>query len=764
MGAGGPGSSRVLLLGVGVGNGVPGSPPVIPGFSLVSHLGSGGFADVFLYQELWFDRLVAIKVVSGQLSDEVIERFTEEANLMARLSNHPSIVTVYRAGVSSDRRPFLVMEYCSQPNLDDRYRLGRFGEAEVLSIGIEIAGAVETVHRAGIVHRDIKPANILTTDYGRRALSDFGIAAAVGSGVRGLSVPWAPPEVFDPGVVTDERGDVYGLAATLFTLLAGRAPFAMPDGSGTTGELVERIRVSPVPVLDRADVSVSLREVLTRGMSKAPGDRYGSAMELGRALQQVQGRLALPQTGLEVQGGAGQGGLVVPAREIPIREVEGMTQTYDRVTGSSSLPPDQVTQMPSPLTQVPVSQSPVARVAVTQGPEQILAVADTMLKPPGPPIPPSLAAASAVPPAGGRSRRAALVIACVALLTALVATTVIWQPWQQTAAGSNDPDPAVGSTAAASRDADPDARESKRPIPAEVKALPAGAPLSPNMAIVPMRKKSGDERRLYLVDTTGTKRTVRLAASPGTLTNPMLDASRSTIIFRRGLTLDVMASNGSRGRLLSKRTVSGCDEIGGAGWNQSDPRVLALMCGSTPKDYRLIIAAIDGERLRQLDIGECKPGSDATISPDGKRVLYWCGIGGKGEGGSLQTVRIDGGGEPAKLTSGKLGWDSDPTWSPDGSQIAFRRMEGDKSGNYNVYVMNADGTGLRVIAGTKAVDMMPSWSPDGTRLLVLSDRTSAHGKAGKTWDLWVTRVHDGKVIKRLGLRAHELTTPTWGYR
>lgn len=751
-----------------MGSGVPGSPPVIPGFSFVSHLGSGGFADVFLYQELWFDRLVAIKVVSGQLSDEVIERFTEEANLMARLSNHPSIVTVYRAGVSSDRRPFLVMEYCSQPNLDERYRLGRFSEAEVLSIGVEIAGAVETVHRAGIVHRDIKPANILTTDYGRRALSDFGIAAAVGSGVRGLSVPWAPPEVFDAGVATDERGDVYGLAATLFTLLAGRAPYAMPDGSGTTGELVERIRVSPVPVLDRADVSVSLREVLKRGMSKAPGDRYASVMELGQALQQVQARLALPQTGLEVRGGAGQGGQVVPARETPAREVAGMTQTYDRITGSSPLSPAhlspaQVTQMPSPLTQVPVSQSPVAQIAVTQGPEQIAAVADTMLKPPDPPIPPSSAAASAVAPDGGRSRRVALVITCVALLTALVTTIVIWQPWR-TAAGSNDPDPSAGSTASASQDAGQDAHESKRPVPAEVIALPAGAPLSPNVAIVPMRKKSGDERRLYLVDTTGAKKTVRLAASAGTLTNPMLDASRSTIIFRRGLTLDVMASNGSRGRPLSKRTVSSCDEIGGAGWNQSDPRVLALMCGSTPKDRRLIIATIDGKRLRQIDIGECQPGNDASISPDGKRVLYWCGIGGKGEGGSLQSVRVDGRGAPAKLTSGKLGWDSDPSWSPDGRQIAFRRMEAGKSGNYNVYVMNADGTGLRVIAGTKAVDMMPSWSPDGTRLLVLSNRTSAQGTAGKTWDLWVTRVHDGRVIKRLGLRAHELTTPTWGYR
>ena len=750
-----------------MGSGGVGAAPVIPGFSLVGHLGSGGFADVFLFQELWFDRLVAIKVVSGELSDAVIERFVEEANLMARLSNHPSIVTVYRAGVSSDRRPFLVMEYCSQPNLDSRYRAGRFGEAEVVSIGVEIAGAVETVHRAGIVHRDIKPANILTTDYGRRALSDFGVAAAVGSGVRGLSVPWAPPEAFVSGVVTDERGDVYGLAATLFTLLAGRAPYAGLGGSGTTDELVERIRVSPVPVLDRADVSESLREVLARGMAKSPGDRYSSAMELGRALQQVQARLALPQTRLEVLDGVVSGGVV------PGGEVGGLTQIHDRVLGGSASPVTRMPLSPSPVTQGPITQGPNVQGPNVQGsgrqgsnvqgpnvqgPGRFV-VADTILKPPDPPATPVSS-----PAGGGRSRRPALVIACVALLTALITTTLLWQPWQQTAAGSDNPDSAAGSAAPASQDASPDTSGSKRTVPAEVEALPAGTSLSPNMAIVPMRKKQGDERRLYLVDTTGAQRLVRLAASPGKLANPMFDVSRSTIIFRRDLTLDVMASDGSQARPLAKRAVGGCDAIGGAGWNQWDTRELALMCGLTPKEYRLLIATIDGKRVRRIDIGKCEPGNDASISPDGTRVLFWCSSGGAGEGGSLRVARLDGRGKPVKLTSGTKSWDSDPSWSPDGSQIAFRRMKSGKGSNYDMYVMNADGTGQRVVADTKAADIKASWSPDGTRLLVVSNRTSAHGKAGKTWDLWVTRVSDGKVIKRLGLRAYEITTPTWGYR
>ena len=103
---------------------------------------------------------------------------------MAQLSHHPSIVTIYHAAIAADGRPFLVMEYCSRPGLAERYRQERISVAEALRIGIRLASAVETAHRAGILHRDIKPANVLTTDFGWPALTDFGIAATTGSRSR----------------------------------------------------------------------------------------------------------------------------------------------------------------------------------------------------------------------------------------------------------------------------------------------------------------------------------------------------------------------------------------------------------------------------------------------------------------------------------------------------------------------------------------------------------------------------------------------------
>jgi serine/threonine protein kinase len=283
---------------------LPSQPPVLPGFSYIHVLGSGGFADVFLYEQNMPRRQVAVKVMLSEVvNDQVRQMFQAEANLMAQLSGHPAIPTVYQAGVSADGRPYLVMELCSA-SLSERYRRERISVAEVLRIAVKIGSAVETAHRAGVLHRDIKPSNILLTAYGHPVLSDFGIAASLTVAKEedsvGLSIPWSAPEVLldeTPGSIGSE---VWSLGATVYSLLAGRSPFEVPGGSNSSTDLMSRIaRAKPQPI-GRADVPASLEQLLRRAMSRKPELRPATALDFVRELQLVETELGVSQTPIEV--------------------------------------------------------------------------------------------------------------------------------------------------------------------------------------------------------------------------------------------------------------------------------------------------------------------------------------------------------------------------------------------------------------------------------------------------------------------------------
>lgn len=303
----------------------PSSPPDLPGYTPLGLLGSGGFADVFLYEQRLPRRKVAVKVL---LADDIDQgtraQFVAEANLMARLSAHPFIVTIFHADVSADGRPYFVMEYCSGPSLSERYKRQPLSVEDALRTGIRLSGAVATAHAAGILHRDIKPANVLTNDYGWPALSDFGISsdlegdlpvhtmsftgdpAATGSAggtdraAVGMSVPWSPPELFEDDPRPDTRSDVFALAATVHTLLAGRTPFEVPGRSNGPLDLIGRIERGRITPIDRDDVPATLQEVLASGMAVRREDRYQSAVEFGRALQRIELELGYSVTGIEV--------------------------------------------------------------------------------------------------------------------------------------------------------------------------------------------------------------------------------------------------------------------------------------------------------------------------------------------------------------------------------------------------------------------------------------------------------------------------------
>lgn len=284
----------------------PSQPPVLPGYSYIRPLGSGGFADVFLYEQDMPRRVVAVKVlVDDAINPDVLRSFNAEADILARLSSHPSIVTIYQASISADGRPYFVMEYCPD-NMSARYKKEPLPVAEVLDVGVRMAAALETAHRSGVLHRDIKPSNVLISTMGSPVLADFGIAAALqrsddAEEVFAMSIPWSSPEVIQNHVSGSVAAEVWSLGATLYTLLAARAPFELPSGEKIPREqLQSRIIKSKYVPTGREDLGDRLEGTLMRTLEKDPAKRHQSMFELAEELRWAQYELGLSPTALDV--------------------------------------------------------------------------------------------------------------------------------------------------------------------------------------------------------------------------------------------------------------------------------------------------------------------------------------------------------------------------------------------------------------------------------------------------------------------------------
>jgi eukaryotic-like serine/threonine-protein kinase len=275
-------------------------PPAIPGYTFDSLIGDGGYSAVYLYTQKSPKRPVAVKVLrdfGGDLT--AIRQFSDEAGAMATLGNHAHIVPVFASDVAADGQPYLIMPFYSGPNLAALVGDGPLPVAEVVTIGVDISGAVHAAHMAGIVHRDIKPANILTDEYGERRLTDFGIAGRVVpleiDSDFGVSVPWSPPEILgtDPGSVAS---DVYSLGATLWHLLVGHSPFEVPGGDNRRTAIENRILTQTAPPIARTDAPPALVALIAEMLSTDPARRSASADDVARRLRAVQRQFNTSET------------------------------------------------------------------------------------------------------------------------------------------------------------------------------------------------------------------------------------------------------------------------------------------------------------------------------------------------------------------------------------------------------------------------------------------------------------------------------------
>jgi serine/threonine-protein kinase len=246
-------------------------------YKILSALGSGGFGTVYLAEDTWIGKKVALKVPHRQSVN--FGELLREPRLLASL-NHPNIVAVLTAE-KQDSVFFIVMEYVSGETLENI--IGRDGALEMnraLDFTCKICNAVDHAHRQGVIHRDLRPANIMVADNGLIKVADFGTSrflelAAIGTTVIG-SPPYMAPEQFQ-GRATF-ASDIYSLGVTMYQMMTGALPYRTPAPADLE-RLLRGEMVSP-PRSRNGRIPQRINDVILKAMAPDVNERYQRAADV----------------------------------------------------------------------------------------------------------------------------------------------------------------------------------------------------------------------------------------------------------------------------------------------------------------------------------------------------------------------------------------------------------------------------------------------------------------------------------------------------
>src|SRR3954469_3091549 len=263
-------------------------------YRVTRRIASGGMATVYACEDQVLGRLVAVKVLAPAFAtdEDALARFQREARAVARVSDHPHVVTIYDIG-EHEGSAFIVMEYFPGGTLADKLRADEPIPAPTALAWLdEAASALDHAHDAGIVHRDVKPANLLLDANGRLAVGDFGIArmatdvnvTSTGT-VLGTAAYLSPEQAL--GQPATPASDRYALAVVAFQLLTGERPFQAEHPAAQARAHVE----APPPP---SGLSAAVDRTLWRGMDKEPDNRWPTASAMVDALDDALGEEAEP--------------------------------------------------------------------------------------------------------------------------------------------------------------------------------------------------------------------------------------------------------------------------------------------------------------------------------------------------------------------------------------------------------------------------------------------------------------------------------------
>ena len=256
-------------------------------YEVLEKVGTGGMSDVYKAKDHRLNRMVAVKVLKQEFSENAtfVSKFRVEAQAAAGLM-HPNIVNVYDVGEEKSSY-YIIMELVNGITLKKYIeKKGRLSPREAVTVAIQVAMGLAAAHRNHIIHRDIKPQNIIISKEGKVKVTDFGIAKAstsntITSNVMG-SVHYTSPEQARGGF-SDEKSDVYSLGVTLFEMLTGRVPY---EGDTTVAIALKHIQEPfPDPRELVPDLPYSVQQIVLKCCEKSPDMRYQNMEELAADLR-----------------------------------------------------------------------------------------------------------------------------------------------------------------------------------------------------------------------------------------------------------------------------------------------------------------------------------------------------------------------------------------------------------------------------------------------------------------------------------------------
>lgn len=307
-------------------------------YEIIDKVGSGGMADVYKAKDHRLNRMVAIKILKQEYSNDTkfVSKFRAEAQSVAGLS-HQNVVNVYDVG-EDDGLYYIVMELVEGITLKNFIeRKGKLTVKESIGIAIQIAQGMQAAHDNHIIHRDIKPQNIIISKEGKVKVTDFGIAKAatsntITSNAMG-SVHYISPEQARGGY-SDEKSDIYSLGVTLYEMLSGHVPFT---GDSTVTVALAHIQ-DEAASLTEADESipVSLDRIVKKCMQKKPDRRYPTAEalinDLKRALMQPGGEY------VQLASAIPDDSPTIKLEEDELEEIRSATRTVAPIPPEEELP------------------------------------------------------------------------------------------------------------------------------------------------------------------------------------------------------------------------------------------------------------------------------------------------------------------------------------------------------------------------------------------------------------------------------------------